>query len=166
MNTILYIVLGIALFMILYQDLKDRAVEVLWLLLPGITGVVYLISDSANNIETTLYNLALITVLYAVVYLYFLLKSKIKQTRFQSFIGAGDVVFHLSLCTVMSPVSLVTLIVFGNIAGLLLLLLKQAKLTRNSIPLAGIHSGTLFVWLLFAVFLSPNSNPLLIPLAQ
>ena len=131
------IVLILCLGLILYQDVKER--QVYWFLFP-ISGLCCAILFYFKTIEELFYisvliNLAFVTILLLIIYVY--TKFKIKTT-FNTVFGLGDVMLFLALALSFSSVSFIVLFSSALIFSLVLHLVLNKK--SATVPLAGYMS--------------------------
>jgi len=90
-------------------------------------------------------------------YLYFALKDKIRSALTKK-IGLGDLFFIIAICFLIPPLTFIVFYILSLILSLLLygltyFIFKQAIFTGKAIPLAGLQSFFLFIFIITLVIL-------------
>ena len=132
----LQIIVISSLLVIFYQDFKERLVY--WWLFP-ITGIIFaLIHLNKVGMSQFLIHIAftmtIVSLLLGVLWVY--IKLRPGNLRFKDALGLGDILFLIALALGFSPISFMTLIVFGFLFTLVLHQLLQVK-QKKTVPLAG-----------------------------
>lgn len=151
MNLILLIILIALLIVIVFQDFKWRAIS--WFILPLllITIITKALSDidlkelminSGINLLIVLINLLGVTLLIS-------FKEKRLTNIIDNYLGLGDILFFIILCTLFSPINFI-LFFLGSILLITLIygLISLIKQKQVLIPLAGAMSALLITALL------------------
>ncbi len=141
----------ILLALVLYQDLKYRAIS--WVLLP-LLAIVFVLKSlqvvaMGELLQESLINLSFIIAQLLVLTAFISLQQKAFVNIFKSHIGLGDLLFFVVSCTAFSFLNFVLFYTTGLLFVLLsFLLLKQVvKNTKKEVPLAG--GLALFMMLIF-----------------
>lgn len=138
----------IILISIFYQDLKERKVTLLLLLLSILLGGITHYSKNFDVIFLTniAINSVFLVLLFFVLYIYskFVLKKHLLETM-----GLGDFLFFITLAVSFPPITFLTIFVSSLIFSLLLFKVIQSRLTIKTVPLAGFQA--LFVVLIILV---------------
>ncbi len=133
---------------IIYQDIKSR--EVYWFLLPVLMLLFgyqhYQNVLSIHFINAVLVNIAIITLVLSVLYVYTFLK--IKKSFFKEVFGPADALFFFALAVAFPTVTFVIIFVFSLLFSLITWIVLKHKSNYNTIPLAGYMSC--FVLFIFA----------------
>jgi Flp pilus assembly protein protease CpaA len=144
MKILLLVVISTICFFILWEDLKYRSVRVVNFLLLFFTAVLYSFTKnpSINEVITTgLINLLAVCILITLVIFF---TSTFFSIPAFKLIGAGDIAFLISICTLFNPIENIVFLIFSCIFSLLIyFLLKYLKMLGNdadTIPLAGFQS--------------------------
>lgn len=148
MEFILKIILISMLFMLSFQDFRERKVY-LWLLL--ITGsIMSYLHIKNSHILVFLGNILVNLVIIFTVYLILLFYSnwKLKRSITQTF-GLGDILFFGILAVGFSTGSFLILFSFSLIFSLLVFLTIKSRLKIKTVPLAGLQS--LFIGLIYTI---------------
>ncbi|MBL7891806.1 MAG: hypothetical protein JNL63_04195 [Bacteroidia bacterium] len=149
MNTF-FTISEIALLLILvYQDFKDRSISSIALLILFILFSIQ--SIRTNNLtQAGIYfgiNLFIPFVQVAGLTMYFSIKNKRFMNFIDVYMGLGDILFFILLCTVFSPANFLPFYLGSLIASVILFLaLKKLKAIKTAeVPLAGIMSVMLII---------------------
>lgn len=122
--------------MVFLQDIKERLVY--WFLFPIIamcSGVLLYQNTFWELFYTTIFiNLAFVSILIGVVFLYSKLKLK---TALSNTFGLGDGLLFLALVFSFSSVTFLILFVFGLVFSLVLHLFLKRNKKQETVPLAG-----------------------------
>ena len=137
---IIKLILAIGLLIILYQDVKERAVW--WFLFPLILlSAAWLhFQESIHEIfwQQILINLMAFLIVFGFAFLYAVLKMKADFLK--EVIGLGDLLFFLALSFAFPTSTFVVVLVFSMIFSLALHLVLNRKSKNASVPLAGYAS--------------------------
>ena len=145
------------LCVIAYQDFTSRAVT--WIYFPtlaviGICIHIYSCSDLKVVCRETFCNILFITFQFLLSFIYFIARNKFKMISLSSKIGLGDLLFLLASSFLFSPLQFVIFytssLFFSLIAYLTFFIIKKSN-SSGTIPLAGLQSVYLSIWLLFFV---------------
>jgi len=141
MNLLPYFFCFIALAAITLQDFSQRQIAWYWLpiLLAGIILLNVQRNELKNMISFFITNVCFVVFQLIVLIIYFSIKNKKLTNIIDHYIGLGDVLFFIVLCTVFSPLNF---LVFYIISLLLILLTfftynTVSKKIIQHIPLAG-----------------------------
>ena len=136
----LKILLITGLFIIFFQDYKDRAVW--WFLFPFfaiIAGYLHFIESlSWMFLPSIMFNLAAVAGIFLIGFLYARFKMKINFLK--GAIGPGDILFFLGLTLAFPSETFLVILVFSMIFSLLLHGFVSSKQHNQSVPLAGYAS--------------------------
>lgn len=128
------------LSVILYQDVKERAVW--WFLFPvfAITAGCLFFRESIMDffLLNILFNIATTAVIFTFSFFYALLKMKV--SFFKEAIGLGDLLFFLGLTMAFPTASFIVILVFSMIFSLGLHTAAYRKRKNLTVPLAGYAS--------------------------
>jgi chromate transport protein ChrA len=137
---LLKIFLITSLFLILYQDFKERAVW--WFLFPvfGIVAGLLHLNESLSFLffKSLLFNLTAIGIILVISFFYTRFKMKINFLK--EAMGLGDIIFFLALTLAFPTNTFIVLFVFSLIFSLMLHLVISRKQKDTTIPLAGYAS--------------------------
>jgi len=151
---LLNLILIVLLWVIFFQDARDRMVY--WFLYP-LVGIMALAAQITHvglqvAVANVLVNLSFILILVAVCYAYARLRL---DKPFREVIGLGDVLFFAFICFSFSTISFLVLFVFSMIFALALHLRLYKTQSQTTVPLAG------YMALFFsAVYLAGCFNPM------
>jgi hypothetical protein len=156
---ILYILEFLAiviLYTITYQDFISRAVS--WIYFPILAVICFCMHIySCSNLKTVCID-AFVNILFFIcqlfgVFIYFLVKNKFKWIALSSKIGWGDILFLLACAFLFSffqfIIFYVSSLLFSIAAYLIIYFRKMSK--QETIPLAGLQSFYLSIWILLFV---------------
>jgi hypothetical protein len=146
------------LLIIAYQDFKFRAVN--WIVFPllALLSIIFNLLSLNTLLElckNSMINLIFITVQFLLLYLYFILKIK-KIIPLTEKIGLGDLLFLCAVSFLFSPVNFIFFYIFSLITSLCIygitsLIFKKNNPFSGAIPLAGLQSLFLFIFILATV---------------
>jgi hypothetical protein len=146
-----------SLVIIIVQDFKQRQIS--WVLIPvALAGFIYKAVFYKTSIVTDfLFNAAFICLQLICLTIYFSLKHKRVMNIINSYLGLGDVLFLLVVCSVFSPVNFILFYLSSMILTLSGMILYNVLSTKQSkdIPLAGAMAGALLI-LVVATFVFPE----------
>lgn len=151
MNTVFTISEIALLFILAYQDFKDRLIS--WIPLVLLFVLFSFSSILANNFQTAGryfgMNVLILFVQLAGLTLYSLIKNKRLVNIIDTQIGLGDVLFFVLLCTVFSPVNFLPFYTGSLIVSVILFFIfKKLSISKTTeVPLAGIMSVMLILLL-------------------
>jgi hypothetical protein len=136
-----------SLILIVFQDFKQRQIS--WFLIPlSFAGFAYKASlYKENTLSVFLFNTAFIVLQLICLTIYFSIKNKKFFNIIDTYVGLGDVLFFIVLCTVFSPLNFITFYVCSMVVTLLAIIaynLFSARQTKD-IPLAGAMAGALMI---------------------
>ena len=134
----------VLLLIIFYQDLKERQVFLLVLLIAIVLGTFMYFKNSLLEIYVLniLTNSMLLLLLIFTIYLY----SKLKLKKpFLDSIGLGDLLFFLVLALGYPTVTFLIILSISLIFSSIVFLILKPKLTQKSVPLAGFQALFLFL---------------------
>ncbi|PCH68434.1 MAG: hypothetical protein COC06_09555 [Bacteroidales bacterium] len=157
MKYFLLALLVINLTVIFYQDVKDR--EVNWVLFPTalvLCGVysLFVISYPELLLNWALNVLILFSLLVCLV-LYIFVRFGRANTNLLTYLGLGDVLFFCVLSICFSPFNFILFVIASLLFSLIISLLMPLK--KKTVPLAGLQSFSLILFLFFQIIF--DSNP-------
>lgn len=132
----------IALLPMILSDIRTRKVNVLWLLLFGLTQLYF------NGISNVSYNLCIVLFLLFGMYLYLIFKHGYKS-KITDYFGIGDILFLLSLTAAFPIREYIYFLIIGFVFSIVCWLFRQNKQT---IPLVSTLGATYIIWLLIKTF--------------
>jgi hypothetical protein len=127
------------LILIAWYDFKYRALP-LWLLITALLfGILFSLTGNSLSevIQYSAVNFLLIAFQLGLTTLYFTAKNKKFTNIFNTYLGAGDVIFFLVIIFCFSPVNFILFIIAS---GLITILFYASRTTKILIPLAGSQS--------------------------
>lgn len=153
---ILQILFVILLLIIFYQDIQDRKVSLVVLLLSIFIGgfIHYTTQQPIVFLSQSAINLLFVGIIAGVLWMY--AKLKMKANLFTVF-GGGDLLFFIALAVSLPTLSFIMVFVFSIFFSLLIFLIFKKKFKEQTVPLAGLQS--LFLSLVvIANYLFPSIN--------
>lgn len=158
MVVFLNIAILLFLLVVVYEDFKDRTIHIFLPFLLFICLVVkyYTSANVANYIQTIGVNIVFLIMQILLAMLFFAVKEKKMVNIFESHLGAGDILFLLSLSPAFSTINFIIFytISLAIIAVLYFVAGSIKWVNRNhQIPLAGLQA-ILFILVLCAEFYS------------
>lgn len=141
-----YALLLISLIIIIFQDIKYRAIHII------LPIVVLLFSVAINYFESTLqfqdilYNIIFVTINIGGLFIYFSIKEKRFFNPVNTMLGIGDILFFIAITPLFHLKAFILFFIVGLIFSLLIHLVINAFKKVETIPLAGY----------LAIFLSIN----------
>lgn len=136
----LKIILLTGLSIILYQDVKERAVW--WFLFPifgTIAGYLHFITSVPDFfLLNVLINMAVVGLIFLFSFFYAHLKMKV--SFFKEAIGLGDILFYFVLTLAFPTEAFIVVLVFSMIFSLVLHTFVSRKQQNTTVPLAGYAS--------------------------
>lgn len=137
----------LSLAVIVFQDFKQR--EISWFLIPvAFAGFICKAVFYKNSlVHDFLFNSVFVALQLLCLTIYFSIKNKRFLNIIDSYLGLGDILFLVVVCTVFSPVNFILFYVCSmmlTLLGVLIYNLLSAKQTRD-IPLAGVMAGILLI---------------------
>ncbi len=152
MRFIVDIFILVSLTFIVFQDFKQRQIS--WFLIPLLlAGFITKAMLYKNNILIDfLFNAAFILLQLICLLFYFSIKNKKFTNILDTYLGLGDILFFVVLCTVFSPLNFIAFYLCSMIltlAGVVIYNLLAAKQTQD-IPLAGAMASALMVMICIA----------------
>lgn len=161
----LYLLWGLLLAVLVYEDFKERAIS--WWPLLGILGLgVYQLTQSIFWEAWFLaFNLIFIVLQLLLVSLYFSFKAKRWVNICKAHLGIGDILFFFALCPAFAPTHFCTCFI-GSLLFTLVgsILYQQCFRPLKTVPLAGGMSLGIFLYYTGCLFwaISPyNDWPLI-----
>lgn len=138
--------------LIAFQDIKDREIHLLPLLLLTLLGTSFgLLSESSLWLKSFGMNLALIVLITGIPALYFSLKGR---RFFDEMLGWGDIVFMLAAASWLTPPHFIlfySISTLGALAGVGVLAALGEFQKDTSVPLAAAMSIVLIVCLFLPI---------------
>lgn len=125
----------ICLLIMIYQDIKERAIW--WFLFPALlisAGYLHF-SNSPEGmlLLVSMFNILILTIILSISFLY--VQFKMKMSFFKKAFGTGDLLFFLVLTVAFPTVAFIVILVFSLIFSLALHLLISKQ--EQTVPLAG-----------------------------
>ena len=153
MTVLLPVIFCVLLAVIIYQDLRFRAVSVYWLCGTLALSIVYSVwlNGWINMLTNAGINVVLIAIQIIGVIIYFSLKNKKFINIINQQLGSGDLLFYGIVAFGFSPVNFILFSIAAYLVILLVfLVIKLAIGYQKTIPLA----GCLSLFLLIMIILS------------
>lgn len=122
-----------------YQDFKQRAVHVVFLLLLFALGV-WEATVLGRSIGEMLFSLSFVTTILTFMTLYLRAKAGFWVNPLKEHLGLGDVLFFLAVIPLFSPQGYMWFFISGLLGCLLVYTLLKTVIGKDSIPLAGMLS--------------------------
>ena len=142
-----------SLAVIVFQDFKQRQIS--WFLIPlAFTGFVCKAVFYKNSVaHDFLFNAAFILLQLICLTVYFSVKNKKLLNIMDTYLGLGDILFLVVVCTVFSPVNFILFYLFSMILTLLGVLVYNSfsKKQTTTIPLAGSMAAILLVLVIITI---------------
>jgi hypothetical protein len=157
MAKFLFVVVLLLLAVIVYQDFVSRAVSVWCFLLLAICFVYHHISSSSLEqfALNVMVNVGFCVVQFLVLTIYFSIKNSQLVNITDNMLGLGDMVMLLVLCFVFTPLLFLVFFSTSMIMAVVTGLYFHRK--KQTIPLAGIQSVVLMVWIIIVNFIFSRS---------
>ncbi len=135
----------ILLLVIFYQDLKERQVFLITLLLSMVLGGCLFFKSTLLElfIYKILVNFLLISTLISLIYLYS--KHKLNKSFFESF-GLGDLLLFITLGVSLPTISFLVVFSLSLIFSFIMFSILKSKMTHKTVPLASFQA--LFFYLI------------------
>lgn len=136
--TISISILGIILFFVLFQDVKNRSIHILLPILIFILAIVINYVSETLALENILYNLLFILINIIGIVIYYSIKKKALVNPIDNTLGMGDVLFFIAVTPLFSFRTFILFFIVGLIFSLIIhgivyILFQKDKM----IPLAG-----------------------------
>ncbi|MFL5763629.1 MAG: hypothetical protein ACJ77K_06775 [Bacteroidia bacterium] len=146
------------LVVVIVQDLYYRRISA-WLIPALFVGFLFrgmTVVGASAFFSDALFNLGFVAVQLGLMWLYFILKNRRWINIVDTFIGLGDLLFFIVLCTAFSPVNFIFFFISALICSLFSAFLydRFVKRMQREVPLAGIMASVLIVTLISCSFLS------------
>lgn len=135
---LLLIASALTLAPMIRSDIKEREVNILWLLLFGGVQIYF------NSIDNIFINLIIILLMLSGVYLYLIVRYGTKS-KITDFIGAGDIVFFFALTAAFPIIEFIYFLIIGFIFSIAFWLLTKNK---ETVPLVSTLGSIYLIWLL------------------
>jgi hypothetical protein len=153
------ILILLSLTVIAFQDFKQRQIS--WFLIPlALTGFVCKAVFYQNNVvHDFLFNASFILLQLICLTIYFSVKNKRFLNILDTYLGLGDILFLVVVCTVFSPVNFILFYLCSMILTLIGVLLYNSFATKRTadVPLAGSMAAILLV-LVIVTIVFPGIN--------
>ena len=147
------IILFICLFLVFWQDLKNRTIHVLLPMLIFTTSY-YLISLKSNLVLVILgTNVSFFIITFSILIIYMSLKSKKFLNPFAHYFGLGDFLFYISISPLFYLKNYIIYFILSMVFAILVKSIFNKKISTISVPLAGLSSFLLAVLIIFDLFL-------------
>lgn len=139
MNLFLEIVFLLVLGTLFYQDLKERKVSLLVLIIGLFLGAMihYSYQQKIVFISNIGINIFFITLIFGTLWLY--AKLKLKKRIFDVF-GQGDLLFFILMAVSLPIVSFLIVFVFSLLFSTIVFIAIKGRFTNKTVPLAGLQS--------------------------
>lgn len=156
LNLLTLVILGV----ILYQDIKHRAVS--WMLFPLLVAVAAVLGFV--NVYTWTYitnvgiNIMTVLLITGFTFTFILVKNSLQFQSLKRYIGLGDILFFVALSLFFSPVNFVLFFLLSMIFVLLSVTIFVAgKENKNYIiPLAGLQAFLLIIVMVCSMVFNYN----------
>lgn len=156
MEVFIYIMTGLVLLAIIYQDLTYRKIHIA---LPVVLMLLLIVGTYRNgnlNINSMLEILMFLILNMIGIFVYFSFKNKKIVNPFAKYIGLGDILFLIAILPLFILRTYMLFFITGMLFSLLLYLIFKNRLKFNSIPLAGYLSLYLATLMILNTFLETN----------
>ena len=144
---LLYLVLGVVLAVVTWQDLKYRVIH---FLLPLTICIISLgINYYSNELSIIMFakNIGFISINVLGLVLYYSIREKKIINPINSMIGLGDVLFFLAIAPLFDLKSYILFFIVGMIFSLVIHLFVNTIKKQKTVPLAGYLAIMLVVFL-------------------
>jgi hypothetical protein len=135
----MYVALSLVFLVIFYQDVKNRTIHVLLLIILFVLGLITNYCFFGKGIEW-LYNLGFVGVNLIGITIYFSLKHKKFINPIDYLIGLGDILFFIAITPFFLIREYIVFFTLSLIFSLVLYYLVRIFKVVNTIPLAGYMS--------------------------
>ncbi len=137
---LLYLLLLLVLFLVLYQDIKNRTIHFVLPLTVFIISIIINIFSANLNWNMILFNIGFVAINIFGLILYFSLKEKQFINPIDTMLGLGDIVFFIALSPLFNLKSYIGFFISSLMFSLLLHLILNKVKHSKTIPLAGYMS--------------------------
>ena len=157
MAKLLFVIVLLLLAVIVYQDFVSREVSAWCFLLLAIGFVYHHISCSGLEqfALNSMVNVGFCVVQFLLLTIYFSIKNSQLVNITDNMLGLGDMVMLLVLCFVFTPLLFLVFFLISMMIAVFTGLYFQRK--KQTIPLAGIQSVVLMVWIIIVNFIFSRS---------
>ncbi len=132
-----YVALGIVLIIIIWQDLKQRAIHVsLPFFLFLIALVINFFTDHLDYMMS-LKNIGFVVINILGLVLYYSVKNKSIVNPIDSMIGLGDILFFIAITPLFDLKSYILFFIVGMLFSLILHIIVNTIKKQKTVPLAG-----------------------------
>jgi len=136
-----YLLLGVVLSAIAWEDIRHRTVHTYWFL--GLMAVLFGLQLGTQTIETVmtkyLYNLLFLAVLLGLLHIYYAVRHRRFVWLFDRALGWGDVVLLVCLSGVWTLPGFVVFMIASLIFSLVIHMLCTRRY-QDTVPLAGLQA--------------------------
>jgi hypothetical protein len=150
-----WIILCLCLFLLSYQDFKERAVNLYLLLVTGILIAIHSFFSEPGKLIFlyTIINVSFLVLDLVILWIYFSVKNKKGISLTKHYLGWGDILFLSFLCIAFNPVFYILFLLATCLISIVLYGIKHLKKTeKTTIPFAGILAIGYAVVLIFEIF--------------
>lgn len=149
MNIFLYIAIYFTLFLIVYQDIKER--QIWWFLPPLLLFFLYCISF--HTVPFINYQLSLFYLIFLLFFLFVYIRIRFKSFNlFKDFFGIGDLLVLLSIIPFFYFKEYIYFTTIATFISLILHYLPKLSNKNSSIPYAGYISIVFGIYLIIFLF--------------
>ena len=152
MKYLIDIILLILLFIVVWQDFRERKIS--WLLLPLLFAVFVFAdiqkSNFGNIASSFTINSGFILIQLLLLSIYFSLRNKKFTNIINTYIGIGDILFFIVICAAFSPVNFLLFYLLGLLLTIVGFLIYTSIMKRATaeIPLAGSMAALMMAFVL------------------
>lgn len=143
LSVILLVVATSSLIAVAYQDFKYRGIHWIWVVLVFCSLTIKMLLESNWHIvfQNFVMNSLFLGMQLVVLFVYFSMKNKAITNIINRYIGLGDILFFLAICSAFSLLNFIVFLFLG-LLGISAVFAGLFVLKRNEIqiPLAGLFS--------------------------
>lgn len=137
---LIYVLVLITQLIIVYQDIKFRAIHFALLIILFALGITHLFLMGYPLLDT-LWSLGYLIICLLATYAYLVIKHKKWINPFKTYLGIGDVLYFIALVPYFSLINYVCFFISGLLFSILLfMIIKNWNKNFSTIPLAGFLS--------------------------
>lgn len=149
MNVLIEIALFVVLGIIVFQDMKFRAIS--WLLIPALCIVLFgkaiVLNETDGILFNITFNIVFVLIQLLLLTIYISIKNKKMTNIINSYLGIGDILFFVAIGFAFSPLNYILFYVISMVLTMLLFVSYKTvkKNISAEIPLAGGMAGMMIV---------------------
>ena len=145
MHTIAIFILLTTLSVIIWQDVKFRAIH--WLTLPILFSSL-MAYNYPINFHHLFQNILFVLALLFFITIYISIRSKRWILITREHFGIGDILFLIAITPISPTLGFMYIVIIGTLCSLLIALVLMLKKRQQHIPYAGYFSIFLFVYII------------------